>query len=169
MYMIRFCSIIFLRPKTLDVLHRRIWSMGWSDDLASWIRYAGLFSRWFPYWLYVSVLYRTSPVFFYTWFTLLISFECIWWDTMVHMARQPSQVASSRTAHYSVSGSSPIGVLVRPTQPSTLKREENEYVPSGAESEIHCWDNCEDPSYGHASLHSCAIKNPEPLLYIFSV
>ena len=65
------------------------------------------------------------------------------------------QVASSRTAHCTVSGSSPTGVLGRPTQPSTLRREENEYVPSGAESsEIHCLDNCEDPCYVHSRWHS---------------
>ena len=35
-------------------------------------------------------------------------------------------MANSRTAHCAVSGSSPTGVLIRPTQPSILKREENE-------------------------------------------
>ena len=73
------------------------------------------------------------------------------------MIRRPGQVAYSRTAHCSVSGSSPTGVLVRPTQPSTLKREENEYVPSGAEYEIHCLHNCEVPCYGHARWHSGAL------------
>ena len=69
----------------------------------------------------------------------------------------PGQVASSRTARCAVSGSSQTGVLVRPTQPSTLKREENEYVQSVAESEIHFLDNCEVPCYGHARWHSRAL------------
>ena len=43
------------------------------------------------------------------------------------------------------------------TQPSTSKREENEYVQSGAEYEIHCLDNCEVPCYGHARWHSGAL------------
>ena len=51
----------------------------------------------------------------------------------------------------------PGSVLVRPTQPSTLKREENEYVLSGAEYEIYCLDNCEVPCYGHARWHSGAL------------
>ena len=46
----------------------------------------------------------------------------------------PGQVGSSRTAHCPVSASSQAGVLVRPTQTSTLKKEEKEYVPSRAES-----------------------------------
>ena len=63
---------------------------------------------------------------------------CLQKITLCHLTRRSGQVASSRTAHCAVSGSSPTGVLVRPTQPSTLQREENEYVPSGAESEINC-------------------------------
>ena len=42
-------------------------------------------------------------------------------------------------------------------QSSTLKREENEYAPSGEESEIHCLDICEVPCYGHARWHSDAL------------
>ena len=47
--------------------------------------------------------------------------------------------------------------ITLPTQPSTLKREENEYVPSGAESIINCLDTCEVPCYGHARWHSGAL------------
>ena len=38
-------------------------------------------------------------------------------------------------SHCAVWGSSPTGVLVRPTQTSNLNRDENEYVPPGTESE----------------------------------
>ena len=60
---------------------------------------------------------------------------------MFFLALLKWQVLGLRIARSAVQD--PTRVLVRPTQPSTLKRDENEYLQSVEESEIHCLDNCE--------------------------